>query len=223
VSLRVFGLLVLALLEPSAPHRAASVSAPALRLARIFGDGMVVQRNQPIPVWGWAPPRSPVSVSFHGRAMRATSDASGAWQVKFPALAADGPFDLNVRSGSDTITVTNVMVGDVWIASGQSNMEFAVAQARNARDEIAAAHDPLLRQFKVPTSWSNEPESDLAGGAWTSADPQHAGNFSAVGYYFARSLRASEHVPIGIVNTTWGGSAIEAWMSRKAHKLSDSA
>lgn len=227
---RVLSVLALATLTVSPRHRKAvehhafaSEAAPTLRLARIFGDGMVLQRDRPIPVWGWASPRASVSVSFHGRMRSATANSSGAWKVTFPALAAGGPFDLAVRAGSDTIAITNLMIGDVWLASGQSNMEFMVRQAKGASGVIAAARDPLLRQFKVPTSWANAPEPDLAGGTWTSADPEHVGDFTAVGYFFGRDLRASVGVPIGIVNSTWGGSAIEAWMSRGAHKLSDSA
>jgi sialate O-acetylesterase len=228
---RSFGLLFLAFLASAFPHRealgprghAANVPAPTLRLARIFGNGMVLQRDHPIPVWGWASPGTRVSVSFHGDTKSVTSDSTGAWRVAFPLLTAGGPLDLVVRSGGESITVANIVIGDVWLASGQSNMEFPLSQSANASTEIRGAHDPLLRHFKVPTSWSNAPESDLAGGEWTAADPRHVGDFSAVGYFFARDLRAFTHVPIGIVNSTWGGSAIEAWMSRKAHKLSDSA
>src|SRR5262249_10543278 len=113
--------------------------------------------------------------------------------------------------------------GDVWLASGQSNMEFEVAQANDARAEIANAHDSAIRQFKIPISWSNEPERELIGGTWTAADPAHVGHFTAVGYFFARELRKSVPVPIGIINSSWGGSAIETWMSRRANALSDSA
>jgi sialate O-acetylesterase len=126
-----------------------------------------------------------------------------------------------VRAGDERIGLHDVLVGDVWVASGQSNMEFRLSEGMNAAREIANARDSLIREFKVPNSWSADPEDDLAGGAWAPADPQHAGSFSAVAYFFARDLRKSEHVPIGIVNSTWGGSNIETWISRAAQHITD--
>jgi sialate O-acetylesterase len=130
---------------------------------------------------------------------------------------------LTVTVGADRIALSDVLVGDVWVASGQSNMEFTLAQAANGAEAVAGANDRLLRQFKVPISWSNTPEDDLSGGVWAIADPQHAGEFTAVGYFFAREIRKTIGVPIGIINTTWGGSNIETWMSRRALGLTDSA
>lgn len=203
---------------------AAGGAAPtALRLARIFGDGMVVQRDRPVVVWGWAAPRAAVSVAFHGHTAQTTASAAGSWRVSLPPVHTGGPFVLVARSGDQRVDVHDVLIGDVWIASGQSNMEFRVSEGMNAAAEIAGAHDSLIREFKVPNSWSNAPEADLAGGGWAPADPQHVGSFSAVAYFFARDLRESERVPIGIVNTTWGGSAIEAWLSRSAQHITDSA
>lgn len=205
---------------------AQAVSAPenaALRLARVFSDGMVLQREKPIVVWGWAPPGARVSIAFGGNSTAAITTAAGSWKANLPAQPAGGPFELRVRSATDAITLHDVLVGDVWIASGQSNMEFRVAQGNNAEQEIASAHDSLIRQFKVPDSWATSPEADLAGGAWVPADPQHVGDFTAVGYFFARELRKSVNVPIGLINTTWGGSNIETWISRGAQHLTDSA
>ena len=203
--------------------RIPSSHAAELRLARIFGDGMVLQRNKPVVVWGWATPRERVTVTFHGHSAAAVAAADGTWKASLPAERAGGPFELTVRAGDGQIELHDVLVGDVWVASGQSNMEFTLRQAMNAEREIANAHDSLIRQFKAPNSWADSPEDDLAGGSWAPADPQHAGEFSAVAYFFARDLRASERVPIGIVNTTWGGSNIETWISRAAQHLSDSA
>ena len=199
------------------------LQAPALRLARIFGDGMVVQRDKPMVVWGWASPRAAVSVQFHGHTAHTVASTTGSWKASLPPARAGGPFELAARSGDERIALRDVLVGDVWVASGQSNMEFRVSEGMNAAQEIASAHDSLVREFKVPNSWSNAPEDDLAGGRWSPADPRHVGSFSAVAYFFARELRKSEHVPIGIVNTTWGGSAIEAWLSRSAQHITDSA
>jgi sialate O-acetylesterase len=200
-----------------------STHAAALRLPRLFGDGMVLQRGVHIPVWGWAPPRVRVHVALDGADADATAGVDGRWKVTLPAHSAGGPHRLAVRAGSDSVVLHDVLVGDVWIASGQSNMELPVSAARDAAKEIAAAHDSAIRQLKVPTSWSQTPEDDIVGGAWAPADSQHVGDFSAVAYYFARSLRRSVPVPIGIVNTTWGGSRIEAWMSRAALGLDDAS
>ena len=184
---------------------------------------MVLQRRKPIAIWGWAPPGSRISIDFRGHTTRATSTAAGTWIAKLPPAEAGGPFELAVHAGSAQIDLHNVLVGDVWVASGQSNMEFVVSQGDNATQEIAAANDSLIRQFKVPNSWSNDPEDDLTGGQWAPADPRHVGDFSAVAYLFAREVRKTVKVPIGIVNTTWGGSNIETWMSRGAQRISDSA
>ena len=213
--------MIAAALSGAAPPSSRQVVS--LRLPRIFGDGMVIQRNKPVVVWGWATPGSPVSVALHGHTARAVTTPDGKWKAVLPAERAGGPYELGVRSGDDHLEMHDVLVGDVWVASGQSNMEFTLAQALNGTQAIASAHDSLIRQFKVPNSWANSPEDDLAGGSWAPADPQHAGDFSAVAYFFARDLRASERVPIGIVNTTWGGSNIETWISRAAQHISASA
>jgi len=199
-----------------------TATAP-LRAARIFGDGMVLQRGTQIPVWGWAPPRSAVSVSLGGRTQRATADANGAWRVSFPALKAGGPYEMSMAGNGTRIDVHDILVGDVWVASGQSNMEWPVASSNNAAAEIASANDPKIREFAIPHSYSEQPEADVVAGRWSSADPEHVGAFSGVAYFFARDLRKSIDVPIGIIHTSWGGANIETWMSRRAVGLTDSA
>ena len=201
--------------RPASAQRAAE----PLRLAKIFSDGLVVQRDAPIPVWGWAAPRSRVTVRFRGGTARGTADSAGRWMATLPASSAGGPFALTVEAGAERAVVHDVLVGDVWVASGQSNMEFSVSVASNAAQAIASAHDSALRELKVPNSWAEQPASDIVGGSWAPADSQHVGAFSAVAYFFARALRAAEHVPIGIVNVSWGGSAIETWLSADAQKL----
>ncbi len=194
-----------------------------LRLPVTFSDGMVLQRNARIPVWGRAAPGTRVTVRLGQHRANAIADESGAWRVTLPPLGPGGPFELVVDDGPQRVTVHDLLVGDVWVASGQSNMEWNVAAANDAAHEIATAHDDWLRQFKVPTSWSWTPETELIGGSWTRADSQHVSGFSAVGYFFARQLRREIQIPIGIINTSWGGSAIEAWISRSALGLSDSS
>ena len=195
----------------------------ALRLPRIFGSGMVVQRGAPVPVWGWAPPGSRVSVTLTRHTAVATADARGRWKATLPALAAGGPHEIAVTQGAARIVLRDVLVGDVWVASGQSNMEFPVAEATNAPREIAAANDPRLRHFTVPKSWSPQPMDDVVGGAWEPADSAHVGHLSAVAYFFARDLRTSLGVPIGIIHTSWGGANVETWTSRAAQGFTDSA
>lgn len=202
-----------------APHDARA----QLRTSRIIGDGMVMQRGVGVPVWGWAAPGSRVAVAFDGRAYEARADTAGRWRVTLPAMKAGGPHAMTIASDGQQLAVRDILVGDVWICSGQSNMEWTVADASNAAREIASANDPQIRHFKVPRSWSWTPEADLAGGAWERADPAHAGNFTAVGYFFARELRKTVRVPIGLINTTWGGSRIEPWMSPRALGIDSAA
>ena len=216
------GTALAASLSAASTASAQSDTARALRLPRIFGDGMVLQRQARLPVWGWSAPGRSVTVTFASTSRGATADASGTWRVVLPPRTAPGPHRLVVRAGTDSVVVRDVLVGDVWVASGQSNMEWPVASARDAEAEIAAANDWRIRHFKVPVSFAPSPARDLAGGSWAAADPRHVGSFSAVAYYFARDVRKSVDVPIGIINTTWGGSRIEAWMSRSALGL-DSA
>ncbi|HET9003872.1 MAG TPA: sialate O-acetylesterase [Gemmatimonadaceae bacterium] len=197
-------------------------SATPLRLARLFGDGMVMQRGARVPVWGWATPGSKVHVTFDARSDDATAGRDGAWRVTLPAMGLGGRHTLTVSGGSERLVVHDIVVGDVWICSGQSNMEYMLADARGGREAVASAHDSMLRHFKVPRSWAMAPESELAGGAWAPADSAHAGEFTAVGYFFARELRAKERVPIGLINATWGGTRIESWTSAKSLGLDSS-
>ncbi|HEX9109420.1 MAG TPA: sialate O-acetylesterase, partial [Longimicrobiales bacterium] len=184
-----------------------------LSLIPLFTDGVVLQRQATLPVWGHAAPGARVTVSFRGTTRTATADAAGAWRVQLPPQQAGGPFELAVQAGSGQVTLHDVLVGDVWVASGQSNMEFNLFQSRNGRADAAAAHDSLLRHFYVPNAWAPAPQSELKGGPWNPADSAHAGRFTAVGYYFARDLRSALKIPIGIIHTSWGGANIETWIS----------
>jgi len=187
-----------------------------LQLPLLFADGAVLQRDVPMRVWGWATPGARIQVGLDGAAATAVAAADGRWQAQLPAHAAGGPYVLEVRGDGAQRRIGDVLVGDVWLASGQSNMEWPLAQARDGAREVAAANDPQLRHFKVRKSWSPQPQRQLAGGEWKAATPQDAGAFSAVGYFFARELRRSTGVPIGIIDSSWGGSAIEAWMDAAA-------
>lgn len=204
---------------------AAPLAHAKIVLPLMFSDGAVLQRERPLPVWGWATPGAKIEVDFAGHTATATASRDGEWRVELPAHAAGGPFVMSVREREgDAVTVRDVLVGDVWLASGQSNMEWPVAQAQDAEKEIAAANDQGIRHFKIPRSWSGRPEPRLVGGEWHAASPRTAGMLSAVGYYFARELRARDAgVPIGIIDSTWGGSSIEAWMGAKSQDLDSAA
>ena len=191
---------------------AAASAASAVELPRMFADGMVLQRERPILVWGHAEGGARVEVSLDGDSAHADADGNGAWRVELPARQAGGPYTMRIDDGRSPRELRDVLVGDVWLASGQSNMEWPIAQSADAEAEIARATDPLIRHFKIPKSWAGLPQWQLAGGDWVASSPAVAGRFSAIAHFFARELRESTGVPIGIVDSTWGGSSIEAWM-----------
>jgi len=196
----------------------------AIKLPLLFADGAVLQRDRPLLVWGWATPGAKIRVSFDAHDATTTAAGDGTWRVELPAHAAGGPFQLRVRVGdADGVAVRNVLVGDVWLCSGQSNMEFTVSEAQDAQAEIARGDDPAIRHFKIPKSWATTPEAQLAGGAWVAATPRTIGDFSAVCWFFARELKARNGVPQGLINSTWGGSRIETWMDARTAKIDPSA
>lgn len=197
--------------------------AQAVELPRMFSDGMVLQRDQPLPLWGRATPGATVKVTFDGDAASAVADAHGEWRVRLPAHAAGGPLRMRIDDGTAPVELRDVLVGEVWLASGQSNMEWPLAQTDGADAAIAAANDPLIRHFKIPKSWSGAPQWQLQGGQWVAASPSTVGQFSAAAYYFALQLRKSTGVPVGIIDSTWGGSRIEAWMDAPTQGLDPEA
>lgn len=198
-------------------------SAQAVELPRVFADGMVLQRGQPLPVWGRAAPGAQVRVDFAGKQATAKADANGNWRAELPALPAGGPYTLRIDDKAAPAQLSDVYVGEVWLASGQSNMEWPLAQTDGAEAAIAAANDPLIRHFKIPKSWSGAPQWQLEGGTWLPANPKNAAEFSAVAYYFAQQLRARTGVAVGIIDSTWGGSTIEAWTDAASQGLDNAA
>jgi sialate O-acetylesterase len=195
----------------------AACSPPAeIRLSALFTDGVVLQRGVEINVWGTARPGSKVEVTLGDREGASTTDAGGQWSMSFPAMEAGGPHGMVIKGSGYEEHIQDVMIGDVWVASGQSNMEWLVSASRDSEAEIAGADDRLIRHFKVPHIWSESPVDTVVGGPWTYAVPRQVGDFSAVAYFFARELREHVDVPIGILNTSWGGSRIEPWMTPEA-------
>lgn len=197
-------------------------SAQAVELPRVFADGMVLQRDQPLPIWGQAAPGAQVRIDLAGRQVTVTATADGNWRAQLAALPAGGPYVLSIDDKAAPKQLRDVYVGEVWLASGQSNMEWPLAQTDGAEAAIAAANDPLIRHFKIPKSWAGAPQWQLNGGSWLQANPRNAGDFSAVAYYFARQLRERTGVAVGIIDSTWGGSPIEAWTDAATQGL-DSA
>jgi len=185
----------------------------------IFSDGMVLQRDKQIPIWGFADPNESVEIHFNKQIKKTQADKNGKWTVNLSAEKAGGPFEL-IIIGKTKITIKNVLVGEVWICSGQSNMEFQVYKTMNAEKEIADSNYPMIRHFGVAQDLSGTPKDDLKQGKWEAANKETVGNFTAVGYYFARKLYTELKIPIGIINTSWGGTNVETWTSREAFQNS---
>jgi sialate O-acetylesterase len=190
----------------------ADVSLPAF-----FSDGTVLQRDSTAPIWGKADPNEAVTAELNGQTVSATADAEGNWRATFKGLVAGGPFTLTIKGASNSVVVNNVLVGDVWLCSGQSNMALRMADIADvAQADIASANDPLLHCFSV-SAWDVDhfyfPPYE---GKWVSTDPDNVKGYSAVAYYFAKELREQVKVPIGIIHCSYSGSSGEAWLSKEA-------
>jgi len=197
------------------------ISASAdVTLPKIFSDNMVLQRNTLIPVWGWAKPYEKLVVQFNKQTKKIKADKSGKWIVKLDSEKAGGPYELVVK-GKNTVQVKNVLVGEVWICSGQSNMAFTVTEVMNAEKEINEANYPFIRQFAVAKDISSLPKDDLKGGTWEVCNKSTVGDFTAVGYFFAKKIYEELKIPIGLINSSWGGTDSEPWTSREAFESSD--
>lgn len=180
-----------------------------VRLPAVFSDHAVLQCEQPIPVWGWAAPGETVTVRFAGQTRTATAGKDGHWQVTLdPMPASAEPRSLTINDR----TVKDVLVGEVWLCSGQSNMEMALRESENAEAEIKKATHPQVRLFTAPRRPSLKEETQCAG-KWEICSPESAGSFSAVGYYYGRELHQNLHVPIGLIHSSWSGTPAESWMS----------
>ena len=191
-----------------------------VRVPAIFSDHMVLQRNKAIPVWGWADPGEKVVVEFNRQSKSVKTGSNGKWMVRLDPEKEGGPFQL-VIMGGNKLVFRDVMVGEVWICSGQSNMEFMVKSVADAETEISGASYPQIRHFAVPKKISAFPEDDFTDGRWEVCNPETVGDFTAVGYFFARQIFNEIKVPIGLINATWGGTVVETWTSKNALEQSD--
>ena len=202
---------------------AACSNPPAenIELPPLFTDNMVLQQKQKVVVWGKADPGSEVTVKFKGKHAKSVADNDGKWKVILPSAKAGGPYKLMVF-GKDTITIKNVMVGEVWICSGQSNMEMPLAgqwsTVNNFEQEVADANYPDIRLLIVKKEMANRPKDNFTSKGWEVCSPETVGKFSAVGYFFGRDLYKKLNVPVGLIETAWGGTVVEAWTSAEALK-----
>lgn len=188
-------------------------SRAELKLPAIIGDNMVLQQKQANPVWGWDAPGTAVTVTFAGQTKNAKAGTDGKWTVKLDALPANAkPQSMKIKGTSER-ELKNILVGEVWICSGQSNMQFAVQSNWDSDLEIATAKYPQIHLITVPNVGTQEPQNDFKG-EWRECNPQTVGGFSAVGYFFGRILHRTLDVPVGLINDSWGGSAAEAWVRR---------
>ena len=181
-------------------------------LPKIFSSNMVLQQGIEIPVWGWADKNERIRVTFNNETVRTRADKDGNWIIKLPVQKYGGPHTLTIN-GKNTVEFTNVMVGEVWIASGQSNMEMRVDQCNNAEEEITAASYPSIRLFTVPKAVAQFPQNDISDGEWMECSPETVGAFSAVAYFFGRDLHEKLEVPVGLIHSSWGGTVAETWIS----------
>lgn len=187
-------------------------------MPHIFSDNMVLQRDIPLTVWGWADRNEKITLTFNGQIKSAKANEKGQWQISLNPMKYGGPFEMVIK-GTNEIVYKNVLIGEVWIASGQSNMEFMVRNSLNAEKEIAEANYPEIRHIDVPNTMAGSPREDFESQGWQVCTPENAGSFTAVGYFFARHLYQHLHIPVGIINASWGGTNVEAWMSTDAYTL----
>jgi sialate O-acetylesterase len=199
---RIAGVFCAALLQ-------AEVKLPAL-----ISDHMVLQQNQPIRIWGKADPGEAVTVSFRGRRATAKADSGGKWAVSLKPLKAAAPAEMTI-TGANKLRIQDVLVGEVWVGSGQSNMALSVGSAQNADEELANANFPMIRLFEVKHVVADTPQDDVVG-AWTLCTPETARKTSAAGYFFSRDLHRKLKAPVGFIHSSWGGTPAQAWTSRQA-------
>ena len=193
----------------------AALAEAAVKLPAVIGDNMVLQRGQPAPIWGWADKGEEVTVAVAGQTLTAKAGDDGRWKVALKKLDVGQPLEMTVKGSSGSaVTVRNILVGEVWVGSGQSNMEMSVGSSKNAAQEIAAAKYPNIRLFTVAKKKAVEPQTDCTG-QWIECSPSTVPGFSAAAYYFGRQLHKELHVPVGLIHTSWGGSGAGYWVSRK--------
>ncbi len=192
----------------------AAVAFCQIKLPRLISDGMVLQQGKSTKIWGWATPMEPIQVEFAGSSYNTITNANGEWHIALKTLQAGGPYPMVLR-GSNTITLSNILIGEVWLCSGQSNMELPMRRVSPVYgQDIANAENPNIRQFTVPQQYDfSTPHTDLTGGQWVSATPESVLAFSATAYFFAKEIYEKYKIPVGLIHASLGGSPAEAWIS----------
>ncbi len=188
-----------------------SIASADVKLPAVIGDNMVLQQGSELPFWGWAEPGEGVTVTVAGKTATATTAADGRWLVRVPAVTKSGVVEV-VVAGKNSITLKNVLVGDVWVCSGQSNMQWRVLESTGAKEEIPAAKYPPIRLFKVERQTALEPQPDVEG-KWVECSPESIGEFSAVAYFFGRELHLRLNRPMGLIEAAYSGCGAESWVS----------
>ena len=181
------------------------------KLPSILGSHMVLQQGEKCPIWGWDNSDNVVTVEFAGQKHTAKVDDGGRWEVHLDPMKANAKGQILTIRGSSKLELTDVLVGEVWLCSGQSNMEWRVVQSANSKEEIANANHPLIRHIKIPHKLSPKPQDNVSSSGWQPCTPQVVANFTAVGYYFGRHLHKELNVPVGLIGSNWGGTRIEPW------------
>ncbi|MDZ7608458.1 MAG: sialate O-acetylesterase [Cyclobacteriaceae bacterium] len=184
----------------------------AVKVAGIFSDNMVLQRGMNVPVWGTANGGEKITVTIGGFSCTTVTPVSGNWKVCLQVFEAGGPHELVVK-GENEVRFKDVLFGEVWVASGQSNMQWTLESSNNSAEEVKNANYPDIRLFYVPRRPAKSPKADLDGGRWEKCTPESAKGFSAIAYFFGRDLYKELNVPIGLINCNWGGTVAEAWTS----------
>ena len=197
-----------------------SMAFAQVSLPRLIRDSMILQRDKPVKIWGWATKNEKVKITFNHKIYKTVAaNADGKWNVILPATKAGGPYNMTIAS-SNSITLKDILFGDVWICSGQSNMVHQMElHSVRYEEEIAKANNPEIRHFWIPTLTDlQKPREDLPTGYWKSVNPKDVLQFSAIAYFFDRKIYEQYHVPIGLINASVGGSPIEAWISEEGLK-----
>ena len=189
-----------------------------LKLPSLINDGMVLQHNKEIKIWGWTLPQEEVKVIFKEEEYLTAANAEGEWSLFLPAQKAGGPFEMKIIAAAEEITVSDILIGEVWLCSGQSNMELPMQRVKDRyAEEIAAAGNDQIREFKLPITYNFKDENkDIKEASWKKVSQNTISDFSALAYFFAKKLNKKYEVPVGILNASVGGSPVEAWMSRKS-------
>ncbi|WP_278022552.1 sialate O-acetylesterase [Flavobacterium ginsengisoli] len=190
-----------------------------IKLPRLISDGMILQRDTKVNIWGWASPNEKVELEFNRKTYKATTAQDGKWTIQIPSQKAGGPYEMTLKA-SNTIVLKNILFGDVWLCSGQSNMELPMDRLKDKyKEEIAKSANTNIRQFLVPDEYYFEKErNDFSSGSWIEANPINVLQFTGVGYFFASEIYEKYKIPIGLINSALGGSPAESWISEEGIK-----